>query len=88
MMRKKGKSWLHLCPVILLPNVYAAAATTHKSTVFTRPNGVAVGSLREAWERACCKAGLGGFTCIDCKAPSLSAGVARIARTTESKYTG
>jgi integrase len=43
-----------------------------EDAVFTRPNGVPVRSCREAWERACCKAGVGQFNCVDCKAPSLT----------------
>jgi integrase len=59
-----------------------------EDAVFTRPNGVAVRSFREAWERACCKAGLGGFTCIDCKTALLSAGVCSHCKSDRIKYTG
>jgi len=59
-----------------------------EDAVFTRPNGVPVRSFREAWERACCKAGVGQFVCVDCKAPSLSAGVCSHCKCDRMKYTG
>jgi len=39
-----------------------------EDAVFTRPNGVPVRTLRDAWERACIKAGVGQLVCVGCAA--------------------
>jgi integrase len=59
-----------------------------QDAVFTRPNGIPVRSLRDAWERACCKAGVGQFTCVDCKASSLVAGACPKCKGDRMKYAG
>jgi integrase len=59
-----------------------------EDAVFTRPNGVPVRSFREAWERACCKAGVGQFNCADCNALSLSGNNCPQCSGDRMKYTG
>ena len=56
--------------------------------VFTRPNGKPVRSCRETWERACCKAGLGEFSCLDCKSPMLHRGICSQCSSDRASYTG
>ena len=59
-----------------------------EDAVFTRPNGEPVKSCREAWERACCKAGVGQFNCADCNALSLTGNKCPKCAGSRMKYTG
>ena len=59
-----------------------------EDAVLTRPNGVPVRSFREALGARLLQTGVGQFACVDCKAPSLSAGVCSHCKGDRMKYTG
>lgn len=40
-----------------------------EDAVFSRPNGIPVRSVRDAWEKACSSAGVGQFVCADSSTP-------------------
>jgi len=59
-----------------------------EDAVFSRPNGIAVRSFRDAWERACVGAGVGQFICADCASPVQTGEPCESCKGKRSKYTG
>lgn len=59
-----------------------------EDAVFTRPNGVPVRSLRDAWERACIGAGVGQLLCADCSIPCEAGAPCQKCSGKRTKYTG
>ncbi len=65
-----------------------AAGKSADDAIFTRANGVAVRSFREAWEKACVNAGVGKFVCFDCAAPMPTGSTCLTCQSKHRKYTG
>ncbi|HYN15348.1 MAG TPA: tyrosine-type recombinase/integrase [Terriglobales bacterium] len=68
-----------------------AACVVGKSAddfVFTRKNGRPVRDLRNTWENACVRAGVGSVVCADCSEPKLAGKRCEKCKTKGSKYVG
>jgi integrase len=68
-----------------------SACVKGKSTedaVFTRPNGIPVRTLRDAWEKACTNAGVGQLICVDCATPVQAGSPCEKCSGKRTKYTG
>jgi integrase len=65
-----------------------AEGKSGEDAVFTRPNGVPVRSLRDAWEKACNDAGVGQFICADCATPVPTRAPCPKCSGLRTKYTG
>ena len=59
-----------------------------EDAVFSRPNGIPVRSLRDAWEKACTGAGVGQFICADCATPVQTGAPCQKCSGKRTKYTG
>ncbi|NYF88892.1 integrase [Edaphobacter lichenicola] len=59
-----------------------------EDAVFTRPNGIPVRTLRDAWEKACTAAGVGQFICVDCATPVQTGAPCQKCSGKRTKYTG
>jgi integrase len=56
--------------------------------VFSRSNGIAVRSFRDAWEKACTGAGVGQFICADCATAVQAGAPCQKCSGKRTKYTG